>query len=98
MDKKMPTFIAPPKLQSQFLLIGLTVPELAIMLLLFFSQIFIGELVLAFFLPASFAVFVARIMDDKSIKDILMIVLRYHFTPQQFTQHTLSQYKKGTRK
>ena len=98
MAKKTVSYIAPPKLQSRFLLVGLTVPELAIMLGLFFSQGFWGQIIYAIFLPLAFAVFVARFIDDKSIKDILMIMLRYHFCPQQFTQHVHVQKKKGTRK
>lgn len=64
----------------------------------FFSQVFWGQIIYAIFLPLAFAVFVARFIDDKSIKDILMIMLRYHFCPQQFTQHVPVQKKKGTRK
>ena len=98
MAKKTVSYIAPPKLQSRFLLVGLTVPELAIMLGLFFSQVFWGQIIYAIFLPLAFAVFVVRFIDDKSIKDILMIMLRYHFCPQQFTQHVTEQKKIGTSK
>ena len=98
MAKNTVSYIAPPKLQSRFLLVGLTVPELAIMLGLFFIQVFWGQIMYAIFFPLAFAAFVARFIDDKSIKDILMIVLRYHFWPQKFTQHAILQKRKGTRK
>lgn len=101
-DKKQPAYIAPPKLQQQFLLAGLSVPDIGIMLLLFFGMIFLGQLVYGVFFPLCYGAFVARILDGKSIRDYLLIFLRYHYDAQQYTQHietaTKRRPKRGRKK
>ncbi len=44
-----PSYIAPPKLYKQFMLAGLTVPEIGIILVLFFSQLLTHNYLYAFF-------------------------------------------------
>ncbi len=101
-DKKQLSYIAPPKLQQQFLLAGLSVPDIGIMLLLFFGMILLGRLVYGVFFPLCYGAFVARILDGKSIRDYLFIFLRYHFDAQQYTQHidavTKRKPKRGKKK
>lgn len=82
-----PSYIAPPKLYKQFMLSGLTVPEIGIILVLFFSQLLTRNYLYAFFFPVTFMVFVARFFDGKSLKDALLVLLRYHTRPQRFTRH-----------
>ncbi len=89
-------YIAPPKLYKQFMLAGLTVPEIGIILVLFFSQLLTHNYLYAFFFPVTFMVFVARLFEDKSLKDVFLVLLRYHTRPQQFTRHcTTATKKKG---
>lgn len=81
------SYVAPPKLYKQFMLAGLTVPEIGIILVLFFSQLLTRNYLYSFFLPVTFIVFVARLFEEKSLKDVLLVLLRYHTRPQQFTMH-----------
>lgn len=93
-NDKRTVYMAPPKLRQQFLLAGLSISDIGIMLLLFFGMIIWGRLTYAAFFPLCYGAFVARFLDGKSMRDYLLIFLRYHFDAQQYTQHTAAIQKK----
>lgn len=90
-------YLVPPKLRQKLLIAGgLTVWELLILLALGLLNMVRHQYFAAFFLPISFLAVVIRIFDGKSLKDLSLILLRYHFTPQFFSKALLpTQQKKG---
>lgn len=86
-------YIVPPKLRQRLLLVGLTMWELLIILALIFFNIVRHNFVGAFLWPLSYLFLMIRFFDGKSLMDILLIVLRYHFSFQFFTKSI--QQKKG---
>lgn len=90
-------YIVPPKLRQKLMIAGgLTMWELLILLALGLLNIIRHQYVAAFFYPISFLTVVTRIFDGKSLKDLSLIFLRYHFTPQFFSKALLlTQQKKG---
>ena len=86
-------YICPPKLRQKLLLAGLSVWEIFIILALLIFNLILNNFMAALFYPALVAALFARIFDGKSLKDLFLIVLRYHTTPQMFTSH----HTKGNR-
>lgn len=89
----MNNYICPPKLRQKLLLAGLSVWEIFIILTLLIFNLILNNFMAALFYPALVAALFARIFDGKSLKDLFLIVLRYHTTPQMFTSH----HTKGNR-
>lgn len=89
----MNNYICPPKLRQKLLLAGLSVWEIFIILALLIFNLILNNFMAALFYPALVAALFARIFDGKSLKDLFLIVLRYHTTPQMFTSH----HTKGNR-
>ncbi len=89
----MNNYICPPKLRQKLLLAGLSVWEVFIILTLLIFNLILNNFMAALFYPALVAALFARIFDGKSLKDLFLIVLRYHTTPQMFTSH----HTKGNR-
>ena len=89
----MNNYICPPKLRQKLLLAGLSVWEVFIILTLLIFNLILNNFMAALFYPALVAALFARIFDGKSLKDLVLIVLRYHTTPQMFTSH----HTKGNR-
>lgn len=83
----MNNYICPPKLRQKLLLAGLSVWEVFIILTLLIFNLILNNFMAALFYPALVAALFARIFDGKSLKDLFLIVLRYHTTPQMFTSH-----------
>lgn len=81
------TYIAPPKLGSKLLLARLSVSELCCIVAIFFVGVFQGNIINAIYWSGLFAVFCARLFGDRSFKDILMVLFKYHTTPQFFSTH-----------
>lgn len=83
----MNNYICPPKLRQKLLLAGLSVWEIFVILSLLIFNLMLHNFMAALFYPALVAALFSRIFDGKSLKDLFLIVLRYHTTPQMFTSH-----------
>ena len=93
MNKKL--YIIPPKLHQQLLFAGgLTVWELLIVLALILFNLIRHAFFDAVFFSMTYTAIVARIFDGKSLKDMSMILLRYHSGMQFFSKS--QQIKKGS--
>ncbi len=91
-------FIVPPKLGQKLMLGGLTVWELFFLFATLMFNLFTKNIMNALFYPTLIAMIFMRIFDGKNLKDIALIIIRYHSTPQLFTAHINTNSKqKGSR-